>query len=146
MRYRAKSTTGLFRCSWKHHILCTYLIPKLSLFPLYCYYYTLHCYTIILHVIFCWWVDGILLLLLYSYIIIIPVVHGRFTATATAAAAADRCSFSLISPLAVVAVVWLLLVWYLLSFCVLMPLLVWYSDGTSCENLQHVTDLLASSF
>ena len=53
--------------------------------------------------------DGILLLLLYSGIIIIPVVHGRFAATATAAAAADRCSFSLISPLAVVAVVWLLL-------------------------------------
>ena len=59
---------------------------------------------------FCWWVDGILLLLLYSYIIIIPVVHGRFVVTATAAAAADRCSFSLIRPLAVVAVVWLLLV------------------------------------
>ena len=58
----------------------------------------------------CWWVHDILLLLLYIYIIIIPVVHGRFTATATAAAAADRCSFSLISPLAVVAVVWLLLV------------------------------------
>ena len=53
--------------------------------------------------------DGILLLLLYSGIIIIPVVHGRFAATATAAAA-DRCSFSLISPLAAVAVVWLLLV------------------------------------
>ena len=61
---------------------------------------------------FCWWVDGILLLLLYSYIIVISVVHGRFatTTTAAAAAAADRCSFSLISPLAVVAVVWLLLV------------------------------------
>ena len=58
----------------------------------------------------CWWVDSILLLLLYSYIIIIPVVHGRFVVTATAAAAADRCSFSLIRPLAVVAVVWLLLV------------------------------------
>ena len=57
----------------------------------------------------CWWVDGILLLLLCSHIIIIPVVHGRFAATATAAAA-DRCSFSLISPLAAVAVVWLLLV------------------------------------
>ena len=57
----------------------------------------------------CWWVDYILLLLLYSYIIIIPVVHGKFTATATAAAV-DRCSFSLTSPLAVVAVVWLLLV------------------------------------
>ena len=43
--------------------------------------------------------------------VIIPVVHGRFAARATAAAAADRCSFSLIiSPLAVVAVVWLLLV------------------------------------
>ena len=47
----------------------------------------------------CCWVDGTLLLLLYSYIIIIPVVHGRFAATATAAAAAaaDRCSFSLMS-------------------------------------------------
>ena len=56
----------------------------------------------------CWWVDSILLLLPYSYIILIPVVCGRFAATATAAAAADRCSFSLISPLAVVAVVWLL--------------------------------------
>ena len=44
--------------------------------------------------------DGILLLLLYSCIIIIPVVHGRFAATATAAASADRCSLSLISPLA----------------------------------------------
>ena len=43
-------------------------------------------------------------------IMIIPVVHGRFAATATAAAAADRCSFSLISPVIVVAVVWLLLV------------------------------------
>ena len=74
---------------------------------------------------FCWWVDGILLLLLYSYIIIIPVAHGRFAATATAAAAAaDRCSFSLISPLAVVPVIWLLLVRYVLFFCVLMPLLV----------------------
>ena len=41
-----------------------------------------------------------ILLLLYSYMIIIYVVHGRFTATATAAAAAaDRCSFSLIRPL-----------------------------------------------
>ena len=60
---------------------------------------------------FCWWVDGIVLLLLYSYIIIIPVVHRRFAATATAAAAADRWSFSLASPLAVVAVVWLSLVW-----------------------------------
>ena len=57
----------------------------------------------------CWWVDSILLLLPYSYIILIPVVCGRFAATATAAAAADRCSFSLISPLAVVAVVCLLL-------------------------------------
>ena len=72
----------------------------------------------------CCWVDGTLLLLLYSYIIIIPVVHARFAATATTAAAADRCSFSLISPLAVVAVVWLLLVRYLLLFCVLMLLLV----------------------
>ena len=51
------------------------------------------------------------LLLLYSYIIIIiPVILGRFAATATAAAASDRFSFSLISPLAVVAAVWLLLV------------------------------------
>ena len=72
----------------------------------------------------CCWVDGTLLLLLYSYIIIIPVVHGRFAATATAAAAADRFSFRLISPLAVVTVVWLLLVRYLLFFCVLMLLLV----------------------
>ena len=56
----------------------------------------------------CWWVDGILLLLLlYSYIII-PVVHGRFGATATAAATTDRSSFSLIDPLAVVVVVWLM--------------------------------------
>ena len=54
--------------------------------------------------------DGILLLLFYSCIIIIPVVHGRFATTATAAAAVDRCGFSLISLLAVVAVVWLLLV------------------------------------
>ena len=46
----------------------------------------------------CCWGDGILLLLLYSYIIIIPVVHGRFAATATASAVADRCSLSLISP------------------------------------------------
>ena len=56
------------------------------------------------------WVDGVVLVLLYNYIIIIPVVHGRFAATAAAAAAADRCSFSLIRPLAVVAVLWLLLV------------------------------------
>ena len=72
------------------------------------------------------WVDGVVLVLLYNYIIIIPVVHGRFAATATAAAAAaaDRCSFSLISPLAVVAVVWLLLVRYLLFFCVLMLFLL----------------------
>ena len=55
-----------------------------------------------------WWVDGIPLQLLYSCIIIIPVVHGMFAATATAAAAENRCSFSLISPLAVVAVDWLL--------------------------------------
>ena len=55
-----------------------------------------------------WWEDGILLLLLYSYIVI-PVVHGRFAATATAAAATDRSSFSLIDPLAVVAVVWLIM-------------------------------------
>ena len=69
--------------------------------------------------------DGVLLLLLYSSIKIIPVVRGRFSATATAAAAAaDRCSFSLISPLAVVPVIWLLLVRYVLFFCVLMPLLV----------------------
>ena len=41
-----------------------------------------------------------ILLLLYSYIITIPVVHGRFAATATAAAAAaDRCGVSLVSPL-----------------------------------------------
>ena len=55
---------------------------------------------------------------------VIPVVHGRFAATATAAAAAaaDRCSFSLFSPLAVVVVVGLLLVWYLLFFCVFMLL------------------------
>ena len=58
----------------------------------------------------CWWMDGILLLLLYSYIITMPVVHGRYAATATAAAAADRCSISFISSLAVVAVVCLLLV------------------------------------
>ena len=59
----------------------------------------------------CWWVDDILLLLRYSYIITIPVAHGRFAATATApAAAADCCNFNLISPLAVIAVVWLLLV------------------------------------
>ena len=47
----------------------------------------------------CWWVDGIL----YCYCctaISIPVVHGRFAATATAAAAAaDRCGVSLVSPL-----------------------------------------------
>ena len=66
-----------------------------------------------------WWVDGVPLLLLYSYIMIRPVVHGRFAATATVAAAADLCSFSLSSPLAVVAVVWLLL-----FFCVLLLLLV----------------------
>ena len=48
------------------------------------------------------------MLLLYNYIIIIPVVRGRFAATATAAAAADRCSFRLICHLAVVAAVWLL--------------------------------------
>ena len=56
------------------------------------------------------WVAGGWMVLLYSYIIIIPVVHGRFAPSATVAAAADRCSFSLISPLAVVAVLWLLLV------------------------------------
>ena len=42
-----------------------YMIPKLSLFPLYYYYYMLHCCTIV-HVMFCWWVDGILLMLVYS--------------------------------------------------------------------------------
>ena len=36
----------------------------------------------------CWWVDGIPLLLLYSYVIIIPFVHGWFAAAATAAATA----------------------------------------------------------
>ena len=86
------------------------LIPKLSLFPLYCYYYVLDCCAIVVHVMFCCWVDGILLLLLYRYGMVIRVVRSRFAATATAAAAADCCSFNLISPLAVVAVVWLLLV------------------------------------
>ena len=88
----------------------------------------------------CWWVHDILLLLLYSYIIIIPVVHGRFAVTATAAAAADSCSFSLISRLAVAAVVWLLLVRCLI-FHVLMLLLVW-------NNLQHATQIfwLVSAF
>ena len=85
------------------------LIPKLSLFPLYCYYYVLDCCAIVVHVMFCCWVDGILLLL-YRYGMVIRVVRSRFAATATAAAAADCCSFNLISPLAVVAVVWLLLV------------------------------------
>ena len=67
----------------------------------------------------CLWVDGILLLMLYSYIRILPVVHGRFTSKATAAAAADCCSYILISPLAVVAVVWLFMVRYLIFSCVL---------------------------
>ena len=71
-----------------------------------------------------WWVDGIPLQLLYSYIIIIPVVHGMFAATATAAAATDRSSFSLIDPLAVVVIVWLMSVCFLLFFCVLILLLV----------------------
>ena len=65
----------------------------------------------------------LLLLLLYSYIIIIPVVHARLAAIATTAAA-DRCSFSLINPLPVVAVVGMLLVWYLLFVCVLILSLV----------------------
>ena len=64
--------------------------------------------------------NGILLLLLYCYIIIISVVHGRFAVTATAAgAAADRSSFILIGPSAVVAVVWMLMVCNLYLFCVL---------------------------
>ena len=61
----------------------------------------------------CWWVDGVLLLLLYSYIISIPVVHGRFAATATAQQQQPTAAASASlpgSPLAVVAVVWLLLV------------------------------------
>ena len=61
----------------------------------------------------CWWVDGVLLLLLYSYIISIPVVHGRFAATATAQQQQSTAAASASlpgSPLAVVAVVWLLLV------------------------------------
>ena len=91
--------------------ICKYLIPKLSLFPLYYYYYkyVLQCCTIV-HVMFCRWVDGILLLLLYSYIIIIHVVHGRFAATAAAAVAADRCSFSLIS-------LWLSSRWFGCCWC-----------------------------
>ena len=58
----------------------------------------LHGCTIVRHVLLVggWYT---MLVLLYSYIIILPVVHGRFAATATAAAAADRCSFGLISPL-----------------------------------------------
>ena len=60
----------------------------------------------------CWWVDGILLLQ-YSYIKTLPVVHGRFAATATAQqqqlTAAASASLPG-SPFAVVAVVWVLLV------------------------------------
>ena len=60
----------------------------------------------------CWWVDGILQLL-YSYIIIIPVVHDRFAATAAAQQQQQTAAASASLPgsaLAVVAVVWLSLV------------------------------------
>ena len=62
----------------------------------------------------CWWVDGILLLL-YSYIIRIPVAHGRFAAPATAQQQQLTAAASVSlpgSPLAVFAAVWLLLVLY----------------------------------
>ena len=60
----------------------------------------------------CRWVDGILLLL-YSYVITIPVVHGKFAATATAQQQQPTAAASAsipVRPLAVVAMVWLLLV------------------------------------